>query len=192
MTDDLRRFYVYAFLRNKNSSTGPKYSPYDIGKGCDRRAFEKHGRVIPAPQDSACIVFIEENLTEQEAFNLEKYCIKILGRVDINTGILRNLTDGGDGVSGYRHSAATIQLMSQKAKGNQRWLGKKHDEKTKKKLSLRKTRYLYELVDPIGEIYITENLREFSLAMGLHYSSISKVVNGARSHHRQWIGRIIA
>ena len=192
MTDNLRRFYVYAFLRNKDSESGPKYSPYYIGKGCGKRAFEKHGRVIPMPQDNAYIVFIEQNLTERQAFDLEGYCIKIFGRVDLNTGILRNLTNGGDGISGYQHSAATIQLMSQKARGHQRWLGKKHNKEAKTKMSLRKIKHLYELADPNSEIYITENLREFSLAMGLHYSSMSKVVDGKRSHHRQWIGRIIS
>jgi hypothetical protein len=33
MTKDPRRFYVYAFLREKDSARGKRMSPYYIGKG---------------------------------------------------------------------------------------------------------------------------------------------------------------
>jgi hypothetical protein len=43
---------------------------------------------------------LKRNLTEEEAFRHECYMIAVFGRKDIGTGILRNLTDGGDGVQG--------------------------------------------------------------------------------------------
>lgn len=136
MTNNSRRFYVYAFLRNKDSESGPKYSPYYIGKGCGKRAFEKHGRNIPPPRDNAYIVFIEQYLTESEAFDLEKYCIKLFGRIGTNTGILRNLTDGGEGPSGMTMSKETRQRMSMSRRGSKHPLwGKPRTEVVKLKIS---------------------------------------------------------
>lgn len=40
---------------------------------------------------------IRENLTEQEAFYMEIVFIKALGRIDLGTGPLTNMTDGGEG-----------------------------------------------------------------------------------------------
>lgn len=43
---------------------------------------------------------IFQNLTEQEAFDLEKRLIAQIGRLDTGSGTLFNKTDGGDGVAG--------------------------------------------------------------------------------------------
>jgi hypothetical protein len=43
---------------------------------------------------------LKRNLTEEEAFKHEIYMIAIFGRKDNGTGILINLTNGGDGVPG--------------------------------------------------------------------------------------------
>lgn len=54
-----------------------------------------------------------ENLTEKEAFELEKSFIKKIGRRDLKTGSLVNNTDGGEGVS---NSIISKQKISDKAK----------------------------------------------------------------------------
>ena len=94
-------YYVYAYERKIASKHGPAGSFYYIGKGMGNRARDNH-RHIPVPKDPKRIVKIAENLTEEDAFSLEKSQIKEYGRIDNGTGCLRNLTDGGEGPSGYK------------------------------------------------------------------------------------------
>jgi hypothetical protein len=84
-------YYTYAYLREDRT-------PYYIGKGKGNRVYETHRRVKP-PKDKSRIIFLKQNLTEEEAFKHEIYMITMFGRKDLGTGILRNLTDGGEGVS---------------------------------------------------------------------------------------------
>ena len=85
-------YYTYAYLREDGT-------PYYIGKGKNSRAYSSQ-RYIQVPRDKSKILFLKQNLTEEEAFKHEKYMIAILGRLDLGTGILRNLTEGGEGTSG--------------------------------------------------------------------------------------------
>jgi len=105
-------YYVYAYLRTNGS-------PYYIGKGKGRRAYSKLHNVV-LPKDRSRIVFLETNLTEVGAFAIERRLIQWYGRKDLGTGILRNLTEGGEGCSGYTHDAETKTLISQAQKGRVR------------------------------------------------------------------------
>lgn len=82
-------YYVYSYLRDDGT-------PYYIGKGSGNRAYTKGKGEVGKPTDTSRIVLLAEGLTEEEAFNVEKRLIKLYGRIDNNTGILRNKTDGGD------------------------------------------------------------------------------------------------
>ena len=44
---------------------------------------------------------MKQNLTEEEAFNHERYMISVFGRIGLGTGILFNKTAGGQGPSGF-------------------------------------------------------------------------------------------
>ena len=91
-------YYVYAYIRSKDSKIAKAGTPYYIGKGKGRRAWSKQHR-INLPNDNKFIVILETNLSNTGALALERRYIRWYGRIDINTGILYNQTDGGDGRS---------------------------------------------------------------------------------------------
>lgn len=135
MTGICSDYYVYVWLRANDSEIAPKYTPYYVGKGSGKRAFEKYGRTVPAPRDSNCVAFVEEGLTEERAFELESYSIKLYGWVDTGTGILRNRTDGGDGPSGMIMSEETRRKMSEQRRGEKHPLwGKPRPDHVRQKI----------------------------------------------------------
>ena len=91
-------YYVYAYLRNKDSATAKAGTPYYIGKGKGNRAYAKYS--CPVPKDISNIIFLENNLSDLGACAIERRMIKWYGKKHNNTGILLNLTDGGDGGNG--------------------------------------------------------------------------------------------
>jgi hypothetical protein len=72
---------------------------------------------------------IEDNLTWSDAVSREQYWIEFYGRKNNKTGILCNMTDGGDGSYGRILSDKTKRKISE---GNK---GKKCTEETKRKIS---------------------------------------------------------
>jgi hypothetical protein len=73
--------------------------------------------------------------------------INVFGRKDNNTGILRNLTDGGEGASGRKISESTRAILSDQKKGEKNpgygkvnhFRGKSHTPETKEKMRLKQS-----------------------------------------------------
>jgi hypothetical protein len=130
-------YYTYAYLREDRT-------PYYIGKGQGKRIYKKGSGEVNPPKDKSRIIYLKQNLTEEEAFKHEIYMIDVFGRKDLGTGILRNKTDGGDGVSGNIHSEETKRKIGEanknpseetRKKMSEVKKGRTHSEESKKRMS---------------------------------------------------------
>jgi len=117
---EIRNFYVYAYFRPWNGE------PCYVGKGQGKRLIWHAAQGINHPNKHFARIFrkaggslpflkIREQLTESESFELEILLIKTLGRAN-EGGVLVNLTDGGEGMSGFHPSLENIRKMTEGAK----------------------------------------------------------------------------
>lgn len=124
-------FYVYEWIRLDTNE------PFYVGKGkgdrwrCKQRS-EWFLHIMKKTDVAVCI--IADELTEQEAFEVEAYCIWYYR--DVLGYELVNFTDGGEGTSGYKHSEESKSLMSAAIKINHKGMsGKKQSYETRLKIS---------------------------------------------------------
>lgn len=151
----MSNFYVYCY---KHPTT---LLPFYIGKGSRDRAtfhlrliscnlhknkyFSNTVKKLKSEGLEPIVEIIENNLQEADAYALEAKLVEQYGRklYDEN-GILCNLTKGGIGLNGYKHSneakakiKASKQNLSDETLKNMSnaQLGKKHSQQTKDKMS---------------------------------------------------------
>lgn len=101
----MKTFYTYVYRDPRTSE------PFYVGKGFGKRCFTHLGRKDRHPLASKIKslkrlgftphIEIREASSEDEALLREKQLIAEYGRKDLGLGPLLNLTDGGDGRSGY-------------------------------------------------------------------------------------------
>ena len=198
---DPLRFYVYAYIRKDNS-------PYYIGKGQHRRAW-KHTRQdrIKSPIDLSRIVMVETNLTEFGALALERRMIRWYGRKDNNSGILRNLTDGGEGCAGYwvgkkrpehgdkmKTNSNPMKKTEHRAKLKEVLAAKTKILKVPKTIFTKLSGYIHPANDP--DKYCFENIitgercnftrKEFMVKTNSERSGVAHLINGRRTQHKGW------
>lgn len=118
------KYYVYAYrtpieieIKSKNIII-PQGECFYIGKGQNRRKYDhlnenpnrttnrlKYSIIqkIKEKNKTPIIEIIEESDNEKEMLDLEISYIKKYGKIIDKTGYLANLTNGGEGTSGYSH-----------------------------------------------------------------------------------------
>lgn len=103
------KYYIYAHRRTSDNQI------FYIGKGCANRAYSKLRSKLwhkYVKKHEYYVEFLYTNLTEQEAFDIEKKLINKYGRLIDKTGCLINLTDGGEGLSNYIIPQSTKNKIS--------------------------------------------------------------------------------
>ena len=130
-----KQYFVYCFLDTRKPGSyifGDikfEYEPIYIGKGKgirprrhltlyksnNNRFYSKLSSIINNGVEPIYIN-IKDTLSEVEAFEYEKYFIKLIGRIE-NGGTLTNLSDGGEGQSGFKFSDESKRKMSLARKG---------------------------------------------------------------------------
>ena len=138
-------YYVYEYLRED-------LTPYYVGKGKNGRWRQEHSVAVP-PKER--VRFVATDLTEAQAFALEEELIEKYGRKDLGTGVLRNVTSGGEGATPGPEVRAKLSAAkkgkrpnnygkSYSLKGPRKWnrqgekhplYGKTHTEDARKKIS---------------------------------------------------------
>ena len=106
----MNNFVVYAYCRKDGTF-------YYIGKGRPDRPYSKRKKGINPPKDLGRILILHQNLSENTAFSYETGLILFYGRKDIGTGLLRNKTNGGEGVSGWIPDEEWRRKKSEDMKG---------------------------------------------------------------------------
>lgn len=121
-------FYAYVHVRPGADANGAFY----VGKGRGRRSHDfarrnpYHQRIIDKHGPENIEVARLDCSDEATAFELERGLIKCLRRMGVS---LTNVTEGGEGVSGLRHSSEAKAKMSKTRKGRE------HKTETKAKMS---------------------------------------------------------
>lgn len=168
------KFYVYKLIS--------KGIPFYIGKGKKTETYDRveyhlkyweHSKnkklfnKIKKLNNIFDIEIIFESQNEQECLDLEVKLIKEIGREN-----LCNLTNGGEGISGFNHSEETKQKISIWRKG------RSLSEETCRKITQNKIGKAYKLNNiPEGKIeklYETKSIHEISSELKLAFTTIKK------------------
>lgn len=191
---------------------------FEINKGNNLPKYNKLRKLLREGHDfHSLVIIVEDGLSCDQIDDREIYYIRKLREEGYT---LKNLTDGGDGgimsIPGVgdkiraanldrKCSDLTKKKISESNKGKR--FTKEHREKLsiarKKRKTTKATREKcsktskgkintkkFEMIDPDGNVYITENgLTMFCEEHGLSAPNIIKVLNGVRKHHKGWTAK---
>jgi hypothetical protein len=158
--------------------------PFYVGKGYKKRAYDKTNRSKywhNVAKNGYTIEYEFEGLDDQTAMQIEKDMIKMWGRRITNTGCLVNLTDGGDGSSGYVPDDVWRDKISKRML--EQW---KTNPQHRKNVADALCKYEYTITHKTGQTYTATNLHAFCKEHNLSTGHMSSVVQGKRKQHKGW------
>jgi group I intron endonuclease len=150
--------------------------------------------------------------TKEQINNMEIYYIHLYDSNKKTKGY--NLTEGGGGLLGKKHTDETKRLMSEKAKGKNNafygkhhteetkkiiseksklkkpsWLGKKHTNEYKINMSINHSRSINIICNETGKIF--SSIRQCAKEMKLSATMICYVIKGTYKQHHGYTFKII-
>jgi hypothetical protein len=155
---DIDEFYLYVYLDPRKPGSYQfnyyhfEFEPIYIGKGknyrkndhiyecrlnnsVNKKKINKIRKILNIGLEPI-IKIIDKSSSEAEIFKKEIYLIDLIGRHDENRGSLCNLTNGGDGVSGYKWTEEQRKTFIETRTGkNHPNYGKPRSEETRRKIS---------------------------------------------------------
>lgn len=192
----MNKFYTYLFLDPRKPGKYNygnytfDYEPFYVGKGIGDRylihlketretaynpyKFNKIQKILNLNMNIE--YYFINNLSEDEAFKNEIELINLIGRIDLNNGVLTNLTNGGDAPPRFDELREEIKLLKIEAtrKVNK---GRKISDETRKKMS-GKTPWNKNKTN----IYSNETLKKMSLSKkGKRYAKATEFKTGQTS-----------
>jgi group I intron endonuclease len=124
------------------------------------------------------VVWNLENCEPEKLLEVEQKYIDFYGTVE--NGRAFNIAKfAGAPTRGIKFSDEIRKKVSDAMKG------KKKSKEARKSMSEAKSKS-FKIISPDGEIIEGSNLRKFCLDNGLMQSSMWKVLNGKRNHHKNW------
>ena len=203
-------YYVYAYFEPGHEK------PFYIGKGKDQRAYQHTCRCRITKlrthfYNKLCkllkrgvkpqIVLLQENMPEEEAFELEKWLIAFFKR-HCDGGCLCNHTLGGEGGSGYKRQATVTpqerenrrnaQLGKQFTKSHRNNISESHKGVKRSLQSRRKQRETWENQTPdlvaydpqTGRVVHSFKSMQAAARAGFDLRCIYHVLKGSRKTHK--------
>lgn len=177
-----------------------------IGIGKDeKRAYNKRGRSYRwkdvAYNNEYEVQILKRDLTWEDACELEIMLIAYYGRLDLGTGILVNMTDGGEGVNGVIRSQETKDKIGLGHKGQKRSqeailkMSKPRSERTKArmrkpkseehKLNIGKSNSKIVINIETGEEHPSAKI--VSELFGINYSTFMQRLNGSLKNNTLFV-----
>lgn len=146
-----------------------------------RNIVNKHGHEVCITHDDICI---------EEAFSIEKYLISFYGRIDLKTGTLVNLTDGGEGTINKSKESIEKQLNTAKKNGTYEEMCERIKRVSKRDRSginslVRKDVYVYNMNGDFVSHYITRS--SFADKVGSNCSKVSHVIDTGYQVKRHFV-----
>lgn len=160
-----------------------------IGMGYLKRAYSKDtckrnkiwNRIINKTEYK--VEILTENLSWEDACELEEFLIQLYGRIDLKTGYLSNLTNGGDGSKGCSPSKETREKIGNFHRN------KIVSEESKNKMRKAKEGKFFLSENPnakkvinieTGEIFNTA--KEIAIELGIIYGSFTWSIRNTKNY----------
>lgn len=237
----MNNYYVYIYLDPRKQGTyyypdmnlSFLYEPFYVGKGKKHRWSDHLNKQVEMNRNTFktkkinklkrmgydlhnYVIKIKTNLSNEEASEFESYCIRLIGRHDTKTGVLTNLTDGGEGTPNRIRSLEEKQKISDSLMGRSRismfgeerakeitekctfprelnpFYNKHHSSDTLKRLSgennYRAKEYIF--IDPSGSIFHKKtSVKKFCAEHNLSYQLMKTSINKGKIQESGYTSR---